>query len=157
MIGTLGNTTITTGTGRRATIVIALVASLAIGFLAIRAAATWASAAAPLEMTPVAAQALQARLADETARAKALETRLTAITAHAQSVQDALTAAQVRLTADSAHAEDLTAQLATAKAKLAALERSIKAANSVRLTGLSTRATTSGGASGGEHEGVDDD
>ncbi len=153
MTGTLRTTAITTGTGRRVSTLLAVVGSLVIGFLAIRAAATWAAYSAPLETTPVSAQTLQARLADETARAGALRERLGALTAHADALESALAAAQARLVGDSTHADDLSSQLAVATAKLAALERSIKAANDARLAGLSTSATTSRTRSGGEGEG----
>jgi septal ring factor EnvC (AmiA/AmiB activator) len=149
-------TTINAGTGRHALTILAVVASLAIGFLSIRAAAAWATVAAPLDTSPVSVQRLQSRLADETARARALEERLGALTTHADAVESALAAAEARLVSDSAHADDLSAQLATAKAKLAALERSIRDANRVRLTRLATSPSTTG-AGGGEHEGVGDD
>jgi septal ring factor EnvC (AmiA/AmiB activator) len=152
MIGTLRTTAITTGTGRRVMTVSVVVASLLVGLFAIRVAAAWVSVSAPLETTPATVQSIQARLTDQTARAATLEDRLVALTTHAQAVQDALTAAQARVATDSAHADDLSAQLAAAKARLAALERSIRDANRVRL--MATVRTASG-ASSGEGEGDD--
>ena len=148
--------TITTGTGRHALTIIAVVASLAIGFVSIRAAASWATVSAPLDMSPVSAQTLESRLADETARAAVLEERLGALKAHADAVESALATAQAHLVSDSAHADDLSAQLATAKAKLAALERSIRDANRIQRTRLLAKAPASG-TGGGEHEGGGDD
>jgi septal ring factor EnvC (AmiA/AmiB activator) len=153
---TTRSVSITAGTGRHALTILAVVASLAIGFLAIRAAAAWVTAAAPLDESPLAVQTLQSRLADETARAATLEARLGALTAHADAVESALATAQSHLVSDAAHADDLSAQLATAQAKLAAVERSIRDANRARLTRLVTSPSTSG-TGGGEHEGGGDD
>jgi cytoskeletal protein RodZ len=160
MIGTrIATISRTTGFGRRTLTILAIVASLAVGFLAIRAAASWTSAAAPLETGPVSVETLRGRLTDETDRTVVLKQRLGSLAAHASALQDALTAAAARLTSDAAHADDLAAQLAAAKMKLAELQRSVRdanQANQVRLATTST-ASTAGAGSAREHEGGGDD
>ena len=138
---------------RRTLTVVLVCAAVLFGFGAIRVAAAWTASAAPLEASPVAAEELKARLADEQDRSAALADRLVALAGHAQQLESALLAAQARLEADSMNADDLTAQLATARQKLAALERSIRQAQAARNTVVvssSTGTGTGGVGSGGE-------
>ena len=111
---------------RRFLTVLAVVGSLLLGFSSIRASAAWTAAAAPLSVPPVSVDALQARVADESARSADLLDRLTALTAHADELTAALTAAQTRIAQDAGHAATVAKELAAAKKRLAALERSIK-------------------------------
>lgn len=114
---------------RRFLTVIAVAGSLLLGFGAIRASAAWTAAAAPLTVAPVTVDALQARVAEESARSADLLDRLTALTAHADELSVALEAAQTRIGEDTSHATTLAKDLAAAKKKLAALEKSIQAAS----------------------------
>jgi septal ring factor EnvC (AmiA/AmiB activator) len=142
---------------RRTVTVFLVCATVIAGFGAIRVAADWTASAAPLEASPIAAEELKARLADEQDRSGMLEDRLATLTGHAQQLEAALATAQARLDADTSNAQDLTAQLAAAKQKLAALERSIRQARAVQSTVVvttTTRTGSGGGAPGGE---VNDD
>ena len=144
---------------RRVLTVVAVAASLVLGFGAIRASAAWTATAAPLTSTPVSAEALQARLTEESARSADLVGRLAALTTHAEELSAALAAAQDRIGSDTDHAAQLAKDLDAAKKKLAALEQSIRAAKVARTVAptTTTRATTSGSTQGGEHEGGGDD
>lgn len=110
---------------RRILTVIAVAASLLLGFGAIRASAAWTAAAAPLAVSPVSAEQLKGRLVEESARSAVLVDRLTALTAHANELAEALAAAEARIGEDASHAATLAKDLEAAKKKLAALEKSI--------------------------------
>ena len=110
---------------RRSLTIVAVAASLLLGFGAIRASAAWTAAAAPLPVAPVSVDALKARVVDETARSADLLDRLTALTAHADELTAALTAAQARIAEDAKVSATLAKDLAAAKKKLAALQKSI--------------------------------
>lgn len=143
---------------RRLLTVMAVAASLLLGFGAIRASAVWTAAAAPLAVAPVSAEALQGRLAEESDRSAALLERLTSLTAHADELSAALAAAEARIGQDAGHAADLARDLAAAKKKLAALEKSIRQANRARTVVFAPAPTrTSSAASTGDDEGGDDD
>lgn len=118
---------------RRVATVLVVVASLILGFGAIRASAAWTAASAPLSMSPASAESLQARLADETERSSALRDDLAGLMTHAQDLTSALDAAQARIDTDAGHAAVLAKDLAKAKAKLAALERSIRQARAAQV------------------------
>jgi chromosome segregation ATPase len=140
---------------RRATTSLLIAAAVVAGFGAIRVAAAWTAAAAPLEVSPASTDELRARLADQTDRSVLLEDRLATLVAHARELESALTVAQSRVDADAGHAQDLAAQLAAAKQKLAALQRSIRAA---QATGTHRLVVTTSSATGGatrEREGHD--
>jgi len=148
---------ITNTPARRILTVIAVAASLVIGFGAIRASAAWTATAAPLAVAPVSAETLKTRLADESARSADLVDRLAALTTHAEELSAALAAAEARIGSDTDHATQLAKDLAAAKKKLAALETSIRAASKVRTVApTTTRTTTSGSAQGGEDEHEDE-
>jgi chromosome segregation ATPase len=149
---------ITNTPARRILTVIAVAASLVIGFGAIRASAAWTATAAPLAVAPVSAETLKARLADESARSADLVDRLAALTTHAEELSAALAAAEARIGSDTDHATQLAKDLAAAKKKLAALETSIRAASKVRTVAptTTTRTTTSGSTQGGEDEHEDE-
>jgi len=132
---------------RRTLTVVLVIAALLGGFAAIRVAAAWTANAAPLEASPIAADELRARLADEKDRSTMLEDRLTALTSHAQQLESALATAQGRLETDNGNARDLAAQLAAAKDKLAALERSIRQAHAAGRTVVVTTSTRAGSRS----------
>jgi chromosome segregation ATPase len=110
---------------RRILTVIAVAASLLLGFGAIRASAAWTAAAAPLAVSPVSAEQLKSRLVEESARSAVLVDRLTSLTSHANELASALAAAEARIGEDAAHAATLAKDLASAKKKLAELEKSI--------------------------------
>ena len=143
---------------RRLLIVVAVVASVLAGFGAIRAASAWTATAAPLTTAPVSVESLQSNLADESARSADLAARLALITTRADELSVALAAAQTRIVSDAQHADQLATDLAAARKKLATLEKSIRAANAVRVaSATTTRVTTSGFSGEREHEGGDDD
>ena len=143
---------------RRTLTVIAVVASLIVGFGAIRASAAWTAAAAPLTVAPVTADALQARLAEESVRSAALLDRLTSLTTHADELAAALAAAQARIDADATHAAELAKDLATARQKLAALEKSIRQATRTSTVAVAPAAARpAAGTSGGDDDGGGDD
>jgi chromosome segregation ATPase len=139
---------------RRILTVVAVAASLLIGVGAIRASAAWTASASPLDMAPVSAETLQARLADESARSAALVDRLTALTLHADELSAALASAEARIGSDAEHAARLAEDLAAAKKKLAALEKSIRQASRARAVAPAPATVASGGSS---HDDEDED
>lgn len=141
---------------RRCMTVLLIGIVVAVGIGAIRVAAAWTASAAPLEASPVSADELRARLADETGRSAMLEDRLATLTTHAQELESALMTAQARLDSDANHAQDLATQLAVAKKKLAALERSIRAAQTARSAVVVTTSSAGGSATVAERESGDD-
>lgn len=140
---------------RRILIVIAVAASLVVGFGAIRASAAWTAAAAPLTAAPVSAETLQARLAEETTRSADLVDRLSTLTTHAEELSAALAAAEARIGSDTEHAAQLARDLAAAKQKLAALEASIRTANRARAVAPATTRTTSSRSTAGGDDGAE--
>jgi len=138
---------VTTTSARRILTVVAVVASLLVGLGAIRAAAAWTASAAPLDVAPVSAESLQARLANESARSQALVDRLTELTAHTEELTVALAAAEARIGSDAEDAAQLTKDLAAARKKLAALEKSIREAGRVKVIAPAPVKVTSSGSS----------
>ncbi len=106
---------------RRAMVIAAVVLSLSIGVLAVRAAAAWTAASAPLTVAPVSAMALAQKLADEQDRSAALEAQLTALINQTTELTAALKVADERIASDARTAKDLRAKLAAARKKLTAL------------------------------------
>lgn len=137
---------------------VTVLGGLAIVFLlvvaAIRLAAAWTAAAAPLTVAPVSATQLTADLADERARGDALVSQLDALDARSQDLAVALGQARDRIAADAAHAADLKDRLATTKARLAKLEaqlaRARQAVGTTARAPAPTRVVVR--SSGGEHE-----
>jgi chromosome segregation ATPase len=148
---------------RRALTIVGVVAALAVGYGSIRAATAWTEASAPLTITPITVSALQAKLADEGARAAALQSRLVALDARSRELAAALESAQTRIEKDADHAGDLAKELKAAKKKLARLERSIAAARAAGARsntdprGTTTRASSSEDDDDDEHEHEDHD
>ncbi len=152
-------TTTSMSTRRMATLGVVAV-SLVLGFGAIRAAAAWTAAAAPLTMGPTSVVSLQARLADETARSATLQDDLAGLSSHARELTTALEAAQARIAADGAQATTLARDLAKAKAKLATLERSIRRAaqaSASKAPAPAAAPASSGGSHGGDDGGEEPD
>jgi Skp family chaperone for outer membrane proteins len=114
---------------RRSLVILATVASLFGGAVAIRAAAGWTASSAPLTAPPDPA-ALVAKLQDEKAHADAIAKELAQVVSKATELQDALTAAQEKAATDAESAADLAAQLAVAQKRLATLERQLAAQRS---------------------------
>jgi uncharacterized membrane-anchored protein YhcB (DUF1043 family) len=114
---------------RRSLVILATVASLFAGAVAIHAAAGWTASLAPLTAPPDPA-ALVAKLQDEKARADAVAQELLQVVNRAAELQDALTAARKKAAADARSAAGLAAQLASAQARLATLERQLAAQGS---------------------------
>jgi Skp family chaperone for outer membrane proteins len=111
---------------RRATVVLAVALSLAVGGLAVRAASAWTAAEAPLAAAPVSVKTLAQQLADEEVRSAALESHLAALTGQSSDLSIALKAARDRAVSDAATARKLQAQLAEAK-RLAARQAQVQA------------------------------
>lgn len=127
--GTKATTRLTLGMLlRRAGIIAAVVLSLSVGALAVRAAAAWTAASAPLTIAPVSAAALAQKLADEQDRSAALEQQLSALTAQTSELTAALKAADERIASDAQTARTLRDKLASARKKLLAMNRDARQA-----------------------------
>ncbi|MGZ8563258.1 MAG: hypothetical protein ACXWWU_06540 [Candidatus Limnocylindria bacterium] len=109
---------------RRSLVILATVASVFGGAVAIRAAAGWTASSAPLAAPPDAAT-LVAKLQDEKARADAITQELSQVVDRAAELQSALAAAMAKADADAKTASGLAAQLATAQRRLATLEKQL--------------------------------
>jgi septal ring factor EnvC (AmiA/AmiB activator) len=138
---------------RRAVVVVAVILSLAVGAMAVRAAAVWTQASAPLTVAPESVAALTQRLADEQARSAALEEHLTTLTAQTEELTVALKSATDRIAKDAKTAKALRDKLAAAKRKLAAMNRAA-GRSSARVA---TSASASGGGGGGGGGDEDED
>ena len=124
---------------RRSLTVAGALAALVLGFVAIQAAAAWTVSAAPLSVAPVSVKTTESKLAAEQARSADLQAQLKELAGNTDQMAVALGAAQAQIDADTKHAEDLEKDLAAAKKKLAALQRSIHAANLASAARASTR------------------
>ena len=146
---------------RRAFVVAAVVLSLAVGAMAVRAAAVWTQASAPLTVAPESASALTQRLADEQTRSAALEQHLAELAAQTDQLSTALQSANDRIAADAKTAKTLKDKLAAAKKRLQAMNRATvqtpaRAAAPAKSSGGGGGCGSSGG--GGEPgEGGSDD
>ena len=119
---------------RRSLVILATVASVFGGAVAIRAAAGWTASSAPLVAPPDAAT-LVTQLKNEKARADAITAELSQVIDHATQLQDALTAAKARADADATAAAGLASQLAAAQKRLAALEKQLASQGSASSGG----------------------
>jgi DNA repair exonuclease SbcCD ATPase subunit len=142
---------------RRFVTVTGVVLATLIGFAAIRAAAAWAAASAPLVVSPIPAATLQARIADEQARSALLRDQLAALKGQTTDLLTALDEAQARIRSDTSQAADLARQLKAAKRRLATLEAAIakagrSAPSRVASTGTASSSSGSGTTGGGEPE-----
>ncbi len=140
---------------RRTMVVVAVVLSLAVGAMAVRAAAVWTEASAPLTVAPESVSSLTQRLADEQARSAALEEHLTALTAQTEELTAALKSATDRIAKDARTAKTLRDKLAAAKKKLAAMNRA--AGRSSGKTATAATAPSGGGGEEGDDDGGSDD
>ncbi|MDP9467356.1 MAG: hypothetical protein M3P32_01260 [Chloroflexota bacterium] len=122
---------------RRSLVVLATVASIFGGAVAIRAAAGWTASAAPLA-APVDPATLVAQLQNEKARADAITQELSQVVERAAELQSALAAAEGKADSDAKAASGLAAQLAAAQKRLATLEQQMK------VQGSSPSGTSSG-------------
>lgn len=122
---------------RRSIVILATVASIFGGAIAIRAAAGWTALSAPLTAPPDPVT-LVAQLRNEKARADAITAELSQVVDRAAQLQDALAAAKAKADSDAKAAAGLAAQLAAAQKRLAALEKQ-----------LALQAAPSSGGSGG--------
>lgn len=138
---------------RRSLVILATVASLFGGAVAIRAAAGWTASAAPLIAPPDPA-ALITRLRDEKARADAIGQELSQVVSRAAELQDALAVAREKAAGDAKTAAGLAAQLATAQQRLATLQTQLD----TRTSSASAAAPGSSAAPppGGDNHGGDD-
>lgn len=146
---------------RRIAVIVAVVLSLALAGLAVRAAAAWTAASAPLDLPPVSAKTLAQQLSDEQARSASLEAQLSALMNQSTELTYALQMARDRATLDAKTAKDLQAQLEATKKKLAAMQRAARMARTRAAAAATHQATAkpashgSTGASG--QAGGDDD
>ena len=144
--------------GRRLTVILGIAIVLLLVVSAIRLAAAWTAAAAPLTIAPPSATQLAADLADERARADALTRQLEELDARSQDLAAALGQARDRVTADAANATKLKDRLATAKSRLATLEAQLARArqalgSTAQVPGpILAAARSSGGEHGSEAE-----
>ncbi len=111
---------------RRAAVIAVVAVSLSVGALAVRSAAAWTAASAPLTVAPVSAEALAQRLVDEMDRSVALEQQLAALTNQTNELTAALKAADERIATDARTAKELRVKLASARKKLMALNRAAR-------------------------------
>ena len=109
---------------RRSLVILATVASVFGGAVAIRAAAGWTASTAPLA-APLDPAVLVARLQDEEAHADAIAQELAQVVDRSAELQDALTAAEAKAAADADSAAGLSARLAAAQKRLATLEKQL--------------------------------
>lgn len=148
---------------RRIAVIVAVVLSLALAGLAVRAAAAWTAASAPLDLPPVSAKTLAQQLSDEQARSASLEAQLSALMNQSTELTDALQMARDRATLDAKTAKDLQAQLEAAKKKLAAMQRAARMARAARAAAAATHqaapkpashgSTGASGQAGGDDDG----
>lgn len=153
---------------RRAAVVAAAGLSLTVGGIAVRAAAAWTAAEAPLNAAPLSVTTLAQQLADEQARSVALQNQLSALTSQSGDLSAALKGARARAVADAREAKALQGRLAAARRTPAASARLTVAPTTGRSgqtaaiptpTAPPVQATTgASGATGGggEKEGGDD-
>jgi len=109
---------------RRSIVILATVASIFGGAVAIRAAAGWVASSAPLAAPPDPAT-LVGQLRNEKARADAITEELSQVVDRATQLQDALAAAKAKAESDATAATTLAAQLAAAQQRLAVLEKQL--------------------------------
>lgn len=139
---------------RRATTVVVAIATLLLGFAAIRAASAWTAEAAPLVASPASARSIELKLADEQTRSADLEQRLAAISGQTDEMAGALQGARDQIAADAQHADQLTKDLAAAKAKLKTLQASIKQAAAAQTRTVTVASSSPNGSGGsGSHDG----
>src|SRR4249920_2906137 len=93
---------------RRAMVVVA------VGAMAVRAAAVWTESSAPLTVAPGSVASLTQRLADDQARSAALEEQLAALTAQTEDLTAALKSATDRIAKDAKTARTMRVKLAAA-------------------------------------------
>ncbi len=146
---------------RRAAVVAAAGLSLTVGGIAVRAAAAWTAAEAPLNAAPLSVTTLAQQLADEQARSVALQKQLSSLTSQSGDLSAALKGARARAVADAREAKALQGRLAAARRTTAAptTGRSGQTAAIPTPTAPPVQATTgASGATGGggEKEGGDD-
>ncbi|MFI5262787.1 MAG: hypothetical protein ACHQZR_09570, partial [Candidatus Limnocylindrales bacterium] len=89
---------------RRSLVVLAVMASLIVGVVSIRAAAAWTAAAAPLTSAPVNASSITDQLTQEQALSASLQSQLTGLMTRSSQLTTALQGAQVRIAADARNA-----------------------------------------------------
>lgn len=142
---------------RRIAVISAVVVSLSVAGLAVRAAEAWTASSAPPTVAPVSATQLSRQLADEQARSAALDRQLTAMSDQMVQLSAALTTATDRMTTDAKNAKELRAKLLAARRKLLALNRAAQRA----ALAAPAPARSSGGSgpagSGADHDEDHDD
>ena len=109
---------------RRAAVIVGVAASLLLGVVSIRAAASWTATSAP-PSAPITVASLTDQLSGEQARTTALQAQLDELVARSAELATALEAARGRIAADASAARDLRARLAEARTKLAVLSRTL--------------------------------
>jgi chromosome segregation ATPase len=139
---------------RRAIVLAATIAVIAVAAGTVQVAAQWRAAEAPLDAAPVSMGTLQDQFAAEDQRAGDLAGQVDGVATQISTLQSALVAANGSVADDTQSATDLQAQLAAAKTKLAGLQKQLKAAQA-RLGELNRAAARqaalnrSGGGGGG--------
>jgi septal ring factor EnvC (AmiA/AmiB activator) len=147
---------------RRAIVLGATLAVLALAVGTIKVATDWRAAAAPLDVAPVGMDTINARLAAETDRAGVLSDQIDSVATQVATLGAALTQATDHVSGDTQTAETLRQELADAKAKLSTLQTQLTAAQD-RLAALNKAAARQAAANaapaaaapatgGGEHD-----
>jgi septal ring factor EnvC (AmiA/AmiB activator) len=124
---------------RRAIVLGATVAVLALAVGTVKVAADWRAAAAPLDVAPVGMDTINAQLVAETDRAGALSGQIDTVAGQVATLGAALLEATDHVSGDSQTAEGLKQELADARTKLEALQAQLTAAQS-RLAALNQAA-----------------
>jgi len=142
---------------RRAVVLGATIAVLAVAIGTVKVAADWRAAAAPLDVAPVGMDTIDAQMVAETDRAGVLSDQIDEVASQVAALGAALLEATDHVNGDTRTAESLKQALADAQAKLEALQGQLAAAQS-RLVALNQAAarqaaanaagTTSGGRGG---------
>ena len=145
---------------RRLSVVIGVIAVLALGVGSIRAAAAWTAAEAPLVVAPISVETIQGDLDAEHGRAEALTQQLRELDARSAELEAALAQANDRIASDAAHADELEGRLADASAKLHKLEKAVAKAKrqlaaqvtAARSAVVTASRTSSAGDDGAPHD-----
>jgi len=124
---------------RRAIVLGATVAVIAVAAGTVKVAADWRAASAPLDVAPVGMESVNLQLVSETDRAGALSEQIGSVAGDIATLQGALLEANQHIAGDAQGAETLKKDLAAAKKKLDALQAQLMAAQD-RLAALNRAA-----------------
>lgn len=124
---------------RRAAVLAATAAVIAVGVVSVQLATQWRAEAAPLDVAPVSMQTINDQVAAEADRSAQLSDQIDEVAASLTNLKTALLAADGSIGSDQQTAEVLRTDIATAGVKLETLKSQLKAAQT-RLTALNKAA-----------------